>query len=299
MKRLEGIITPMVTPLTPDGRLDAGGVERLTEFLIAGGVAGLFPLGTTGEGPMLSPALQEEMCRTVCRIAAGRIPVLAGISSASPSDSIAFGRAAAEAGADLVVAAPPCYIPLTEDEIVAFYRQVKSEIPLPLYLYNIPSMTKTDLNPSLILRLAEIPGIAGYKDSSGNMNAFHEVLLALKDRPDFSLFVGPDTLMAESVLFGAAGGVNSGSNLFPEVYVNCWKAARSGNLAEMRRWQEKIVRIQKLYRCPRNSSAVAESLKIGLKHRGICGSTMLAPHLFISEAEEQEIFRLVEEIGAM
>lgn len=296
MKRLEGIVTPMVTPLTADGKVDVEGIGRLTEHLIAGGVAGLFPLGTTGEGPMLLPEQQKEVCRAVCRSAGGRIPVLAGIASASPEESIALGQAAARIGADLVVLPPPCYVPLTEEEILAFYRRVASEVPLPIFVYNMPSMVKTDLSVSQILRLAEIPGIAGYKDSSGNMNAFHEVIFALKDRPDFSLFAGPDTLMAESVLFGAAGGVNSGSNLYPGIFVNCWKAARNGELEKIRRCQEKIVRIQKLYHCPRGSSAVAEALKIGLQIRGICRNTLLAPHSPVPQELEKRIAALMEEI---
>ncbi len=296
MKRLEGIVTPMVTPLTPDGRLDVAGVERLTEFLIAGGVSGLFPLGTTGEGPMLSAQLQRDMCREVCRSCAGRLPVLAGISSASPADTITLGLAAAEAGVDIAVAAPPCYIPLSDEEIVAFYRRVAAEVPLPLYLYNIPSMTKTGLTPSLVLRLAEIPGIAGYKDSSGNMDDFHDLLLALRSRQDFSLFIGSDTLMAEAVLFGAAGGVNSGSNLFPEVYVNCWKAARSGDFPALRKWQEKIVLIQRLHRNCHGIHGVAEALKIGLKQCGVCGGSVLYPHISCSAAAEEEIRCLMQEI---
>lgn len=298
MNRMEGIVTPMVTPLTPDYRLDVDGLERLVEHLIAGGVAGLFPLGTTGEGPMLPLAVQKQVCREVCRINAGRLSVLAGISSASPADSIELGRAAAEAGADAVVAAPPCYLPLEEEEIVNFFSLLKSEIPLPLYLYNMPSMTKINMPPRLILRLSEIPGIVGYKDSSGDMNAFHGVLLHLKARSDFSLLMGPETMMAEAVLFGASGGVNSGSNLYPEVYVNCWRAIRSGNLDETRKWQEKIDRIQGLYVFRRNiSCGVAAALKTGLKIRGICGNAMVPPLTPLSADIETEIAKIIREIA--
>ena len=299
MKRIEGIIVPMITPLTEDFALDYPGLERLVNHLVDGGVAALFPLGTTGEGPLFSLEFQQEVNRAVCRFAAGRRPVLTGVSGASPEDTIKQGIEAAKAGSQGIVVAPPCYFPMTEDELVDFYTMVTSRTGLPVFVYNMPGMTKVFMKPALIERLAQIPGISGYKDSSNDMNSLHETLLALKNKPEFPIFVGPDSLMAENVMLGGAGGVNSGANLYPEVYVSCWKEMRAGNLQGMMRWQEKIDTIQRIYKVFGGFNAVAMGLKSGLKVRGICGNAMMPPLQQPTPELEQKIRDIMKDIDAM
>ena len=299
MKRIEGIIVPMITPLTKAYEPDQAGLENLVNYLIRGGVGGLFFLGTTGGGPFYSMETQKEINRAVCRFAAGRVPVLTGISSASPEDSINLGRAAKEAGASAVVAAPPCYLPLTDSEILDFYRMLTAEIGLGVFVYNMPGMTKIDLRPGLLEKLADIPGICGYKDSSNDMNALHQVLLTLKDKPDFPIYVGPESLMAENVMFGGAGGVSAGANLYPEVYVNCFSAMRSGNLKEMLYWQEKIDTIQQIYGVHTGSNAVAIGLKTGLKIKGVCGCTVLPPLTQPTKACEEKIAQIMRKVESI
>ena len=166
---------------------------------------------------------------------------------------------------------------LTDAEIVDFYRLLTEKIGLGVFVYNMPGMTKINMKPALMKRIAEIPGMAGYKDSSNDMNALHEVLLALKHKKDFPIFVGPDSLMAETVLLGGAGGVNSGANLCPEIYVRCFQAARRGDLAEMMRQQEKIDTLQEIYKVYGGCHTVAMGLKTGLKLKGVCGNAVMPP----------------------
>ena len=289
----------MITPLTSEYEPDPAGLEKLVNYLIEGGCGGLFPLGTTGGGPFYSVEKQKEINRAVCRFAAGRLPVLTGISSASPEDSVRLGLAAKEAGASAVVAAPPCYLMLTEAEILDFYTYLTKEIGLGVFVYNMPGMTKLDLRPDLLKKLAEIPGICGYKDSSNDMNALHEVLLALKDKENFPIYVGPESLMAENVMFGGAGGVSAGANLYPEVYVNCYRAMRAGNLKEMLRWQEKIDTIQQIYEVHPGFNAVAMGLKTGLKIKGICGNAVLPPLAQPTAECEEKIAKIMEKVEAL
>ncbi len=299
MTRLEGIITPMVTPLTANGRLDVNGLEHLIEHLISGGVAGLFPLGTTGEGPMFPLEMQTAVCREVVRINAGRLPVLTGISSASPLDSLELGRRAADSGAAAVVAAPPCYLPLTDDEIFDFYATLADAIKIPVIIYNMPAATKIKLPVELIVRIAEIPNIIGCKDSSGDMDSFQKLLFLFNDRrPDFSVFMGPDALMAQAVASGASGGVNSGSNLYPRIYVNCYQAAHSGDFEAMRYWQTRIMMIQRLYALRQPiTSGVTAAMKAGLENCGICGGAMCAPLKPVSEKETAAVAALMSDIS--
>ena len=299
MKRINGIIVPMITPLTSAYELDLTGLEKLVDYLIAGGCGGLFPLGTTGGGPFYSMGKQQEINRAVCRFSAGRLPVLTGVSSSSPEDSIRLGLAAKEAGASAVVAAPPCYLKLTDSEVLDFYRLLTKEIGLDVFVYNMPGMTKINMKPALLKRIAEIPGISCYKDSSNDMNALHEVLLALKHKTDFPIFVGPDSLMAETVLLGGAGGVNSGANLCPEIYVRCFHAARRGDLAEMMRFQEKIDTLQEIYKVYGGCHAVAMGLKTGLKLKGVCGNAVLPPLRQADPALEEKVAAVLRRVEAV
>ena len=299
MKRINGIIVPMITPLTSAYELDLTGLEKLVDYLIAGGCGGLFPLGTTGGGPFYSMGKQQEINRAVCRFSAGRLPVLTGVSSASPEDSIRLGLAAKEAGASAVVVPPPCYLKLTDSEVLDFYRLLTKEIGLDVFVYNMPGMTKIDLRPELLMKLAEIPGICGYKDSSNDMNALHQVLLALKDKADFPIYVGPESLMVENVMFGGAGGVSAGANLYPEVYVNGYRAMRDGNLKEMLRWQKKIDTIQKIYSVHPGFNSVAMGLKTGLKLKGICGNAVLPPLAQPTPECEEKIAQIMHQVDAI
>jgi len=270
--RLEGIITPMITPLQADGTLDCVGLQKQIDRLLHAGIAGIFVLGTTGEGPALGRSLQQQMIRESVKIIAGRAPLLAGISAAAPDDSVELGLFAKQVGADAVVAAPPCYLPADDRELETFYRRLTSETGIPLYLYNMPAMTKINMSPELIIRLASIPGIVGYKDSAGDLTAFLRVLAALKDRRDFSVLMGPDMLMTEAVRHGAQGGVNGGSNLCPELFVTAYRAARRGDAAAVARLQSKIEMVQKVYGFRSHiCCGVIVGLKAGLQHLGVCG----------------------------
>ena len=299
MDRIEGIIVPMITPLTADFNLDYAGLENLVNHLVDGGCSGLFPLGTTGGGPFYSMKKQMEINQAVCRFSAGRLPVLTGISSASPEDSIELGKAAKAAGSAAVVAAPPCYLQLNDSEILDFYKLLTTQIQLPVFVYNMPGMTKINLKPSLLKKISEIPGICGYKDSSNDMNALHQVLLELKDKVEFPIYVGPESLMAENVLFGGAGGVSAGANLYPEIYVKCCNAMKEKKIEEALYWQKKIDTIQYIYQVHNGFNPVAMGLKTGLKIKGICGNTMLPPLLQSNAEYEEKVANIMKQVEAI
>lgn len=277
-RRIEGIVVPVVTPLDARGCLDAEALRRHHEYLLANGVAGLFVLGTTGEGPALPRRVREEMIVRTVENAAGRSPVLVGISADGIEDSLETAAFAAQAGAAGVVAAPPCYLPLEAEELLEFYRILTKEQPLPLYIYNMPAMTKIEMAPELILKIASLPGVAGYKDSAGNFANFARVAAELKKREDLSLFMGPDTLLGDAMKAGACGGVNSGANLAPQYYVGMYRAARAGDMAEMARLQRRIEALQTIYGFRENiCCGVAAGLKYALARLGIMEKTLGRP----------------------
>ncbi|MBQ6471534.1 MAG: dihydrodipicolinate synthase family protein [Victivallales bacterium] len=296
MKKLQGIVPPVITPLTPAGDIDPIGLEKLLKHLTDGGVHGLFILGTTGEGPALGMERQKEMIRQTLRLNAGALPVLVGISAAAQDDSFALADFAFEQGANALVCAPPCYFLPGEDELLDYYRTVAANVKLPLFLYNMPSMTKVLMKPSLVLRLAELPNVKGYKDSSGNMCDLHEILLGLKGRDDFSVFVGPEELLAESVLFGADGGVAGGANLNPELFVAMYNAAKAGNVPEMRRLQGAIYSQRRLYSIGRYQSSIIKGLKSALSLKGICQDTMAMPFHHFLPPERQKVDSVLQQL---
>lgn len=144
------------------------------------------------------------MIKNTCRIAKGRLPVLVCISDTSIVESVNLACLAADHGADAVVSAPPYYFATGQPELIEFYEHLLPQLPLPLFLYNMPTHTKVNFAPATIQRIAENPGVIGFKDSSANTVYFQSVMYAMKDNPDFSMLVGPEEIMAESVLLGGS-----------------------------------------------------------------------------------------------
>ncbi|HEX8202868.1 MAG TPA: dihydrodipicolinate synthase family protein, partial [Isosphaeraceae bacterium] len=164
---LRGIIPPMVTPLRDRDRLDLPGLERLIEHILRGGVHGLFLLGTTGEAPGLSHRLRCELVERTCEQVGDRVPVLVGITDTAFVESIEMAEHAADAGAHAAVLAAPYYFPAGQPELAEYIEQIAGEVPLPIFLYNMPSHTKLSFEPETIARALELPNVVGLKDSSG------------------------------------------------------------------------------------------------------------------------------------
>jgi len=277
-KRIEGIVTPVVTPLTKNGNIDHEAVFKHHDFLISNGISAIFVLGTTGGAAAIPENVQTEMICASQEAIAGRVPLLVGISDACVETSLATARFAAAHGADGVVVAPPCYLPMEAAELLEFYRIITKEQPLPVYIYNMPSMTKINMPPELIIRISELDGVAGYKDSAGDFEAFKKVCAALKTRDDFSLLMGPDVLMGRAIGVGACGGVSAGANVAPQVYVRCYLAARAHDEAGERKWQAEIERLQTIYQLRENiSCGVTAGLVKALSEMGICQNYLIRP----------------------
>lgn len=286
-----GIVPPLVTPLKDNDTLDVESLERLIEHLIAGGVHGLFVLGTTGEEQSLSYRLRKQMIEESCRINKGRLPLLACITDTSIVESVNLAKFAADCGAFGVVSAPPYYFATGQPELAEYYEELVSQLPLPLFLYNMPSHVKVSFAPSTIHRIAQNPRVVGFKDSSANSVYFQSVMYAMKDRPDFAMLVGPEEITGECVLLGGHGGVNGGANMFPELYVAMYNAAKEGNLSEVVRLQKYIMQISAtIYTVGQHGSSYLKGLKCALSLLGIINSDFVAsPFNKFNEPEREKI----------
>ena len=289
----------MVTPLRARDELDAAGLERLIEHILSGGVSGLFILGTTGEGPSLSYRLRRELITLACRQVRGRVPVLVGITDTAFVESVNLARHAADAGADALVLAPPYYLPPGQPELQEYVEHLATELPLPLFLYNMPGLTKVQYEMECLRRAMDIPRIVGLKDSSNDMNYFKDALALLKHRPDWTLLVGPEERLAETVLAGGHGSVNGGANLFPKLYVQLYQAARAGDRPRTEQLHAQVMQIsQSLYRIGRYPSSIIKGIKCALSCQGICDDFMAEPfHRFRAE-ERARVEAILPELKA-
>lgn len=287
-----------MTPLINNTTIDTEGLERLIEHVIAGGVHGIFILGTTGEAQSISVELRHEMIRQSAKILDRRVPLLVGISDTSLEDSLSLARLAADSGADAVVSAPPYYFATGQAELAEFYEQLIPELPLPVFLYNMPTHTKVSFAPATIRRIAAHPKVIGFKDSSGSGSYFQSVMYAMRDRDDFALFVGPEEMMAESVLLGADGGVNGGANIFPSLYVALYNAAVAKDVDKVRELHRKVMQISAtLYTVGSYGSSYLKGVKTALSELGICNDFLAAPFNKFDEAHKEKIRTALTELA--
>ena len=287
----------MVTPLRDRDTLDVAGLERLVEHILAGGVHGLFILGTTGEAPSLSYRLRRELIERVCRQVRERVPVLVGITDTAFVESLNLARQAANAGAQAVVLAPPYYFPSGQPELFEYVQHLTDELPLPLFLYNMPLMTKVVFEPQTIRRLLDNPRICGVKDSSGDLAYFDQLLALARERPDWTVLIGPEHLLADAVRRGGQGGVNGGANLHPRLFVELYDAASRRDTTRVAELQDQVLRLGRIYQVGRHASAIIKGLKCALSLLGLCDDFMAEPFQRFREPERGQVRQLLDELG--
>jgi len=295
---LKGIVPPLVTPLASRDALDEPGLERLIERVIAGGVKGIFVLGTTGEAQSLSYRLRRELIERVCRQVNGRVPVLAGITDTAFEESVALARFAAEAGAERLVLTTPYYFPAGQTELKEYIRHLMPELPLPLMLYNMPALTKVWFEIETLRELSGLEGIVGVKDSSGDMDYFGELVGLRSERPDWSIFVGPERLLPKAVELGADGGVTGGANVFPRLFVDAYEAAVARDAAEIDRLQRLIDLLQRNYEIGKYASRHIKATKSALSILRVCSDFMAEPFHRFKEPERLRVAAILEELQA-
>src|SRR5690606_37315464 len=188
-----------------------------------------FILGTTGEAPSLSYRLRRELIEQVCRLVDGRVPVLVGITDTAFTESVTLAKVAADAGAAAVVLATPYYFPAGQTELIGYVEHIAAELPLPLVLYNMPSLTKVWFEIETLKQLAPIERIIGIKDSSGDLAYFARLMELKALRPDWSVMIGPEALLGDAMRCGGDGGVSGGANIAPRLFVDLYEALAGGD----------------------------------------------------------------------
>ena len=278
-----GIIPPLVTPLIGRDHLDHDGLERLIEHTIDGGVHGLFILGSTGEAPSLSYRLRREFIDTVCHQVGQRVPILVGITDTAFVESVSLAEHAAEVGAAAVVLTTPYYFPAGQTELISYVRNICSELPLPLMLYNMPQLTKVWFEIETLKQLADLDGIVGLKDSSGDMEYFEKATKLKQLRSDWSVMIGPEAKLPEAMQLGGNGGVAGGANVLPRLFVECYESQLANDETKLAELHGRINDFQRIYEIGKYASKYIKATKCCLSLMGICNDFMAEPfHSFRS-----------------
>ncbi|MHB0957069.1 MAG: dihydrodipicolinate synthase family protein [Pirellulaceae bacterium] len=289
LRRFHGIIPPLVTPLTDRDTLDEPGLQRLVEHVIAGGVHGIFILGSTGEAPSLSYRLRCQMIERTCQLVQRRVPVLVGITDTAFVESLSVARAASAAGAEAVVLATPYYFPAGQTELIAYVQHLTQELPLPVMLYNMPSLTKVWFEIDTLRQLAAIDSILGVKDSSGDLDYFRRLVSLRELRPDWSLLIGPESMLCEALVLGADGGVCGGANVLPQLFVGCYQAAVREDRAQAAALMAEICAFQEIYTIGKYASRFIKATKSALSLLGICSDFMAEPFNHFLPPQRQQV----------
>ena len=289
----EGVITPMVTPLIDRENIDFKGLEKLLDHLINGGVSGVFLMGTTGEGTSISPRMRKDLIKYSIEYVKGRVPVFVSIADCCIEESLNMARYAKECGVTYLVSALPFYLGLTQKEIIDYYTTIADNVPLPLFLYNIPAQTKLMISVEAVKTLAKHPNIIGMKDSSGNGTYFNTLLAEIKaEYPNFTILVGPDEMLASTMAM-----VNSGSNLFPELYVNLFKACKAKDTERILKLQKLVMKVSTgVYSVDKSSVSFLKGLKAALFTEGLITDYICEPLQKVNNADLETIRKNVTEL---
>ena len=264
--KLTGVIPALVTPLTEGGAVDEPAVARLVDHVLAGGVHGLSPLGSTGEGASLDESSRRAMLKAVVAAARGRVPVICGVLQTHVAAARAELDAIGRLGADAALVAPPFYYLTDQATVLAFYRDLAQRTPVPIFLYNIPQYTKIVAEPETVATLAREGTIKGIKDSSRDYEYFELVCGATRDLPAFRIFTGSDTMLVASMAMGGAGTICGAGNVAPAWIVRIFDEVTNGDWVAARAHQDDLIDLIMRLR----GGVFPAAIKAALEVQGIC-----------------------------
>lgn len=241
-----GSLVALVTPMLPDGSLDMPRFRALVDWHVEQGTDGLVIVGTTGESPTVGLEEHCELIGTAVEQAAGRIPVIAGTGANSTAEAIELSRCAKRAGAAAGLSVAPYYNKPTQEGLYQHFRAIAEAVELPLILYNVPGRTVADISNDTALRLAQVPGIVGIKDATGNIERGSDLI---KRAPaSFAVYSGDDASGMVLMLLGGKGVISVTANVAPKLMHEMSVAALSGELARAREINYRLLGLhQKLF----------------------------------------------------
>ena len=268
---IKGSIVAIVTPMHQDGSLDFDGLRKLIDWHIAEGTDSIVIVGTTGESPTVSMQEHCELIRVAVEHTAKRIPIIAGTGGNSTAEAIELTEFAKKVGADASLQVVPYYNRPTQEGMYQHFRKIAESVDLPVILYNVPGRTVADRSNDTILRLAQVKGIVGVKDATGNIGRGTDLIrLAPKS---FAIYSGDDATAIALMLYGGAGNISVTANIAPRDMHELCVAAMSGNIARAIELNNKLLPLHnKLFVEPN-----PVPLKWAMQEAGMIGPGMRLP----------------------
>ena len=261
---IKGIIPPIVTPMNADESVNIAELRNQVERQIAGGVHGIFPFGTNGEGYILSMKEKEEILEAVIDQVKGRIPVYAGTGCISTQDTVYMSKRAEELGADVLSIITPSFAVASQKELYDHYVEVAKHVNIPIVLYNIPPRTGNKLLPETVAKLAkDVDVIMGAKDSSGDRDNLKAYIDLTKDLDkDFSVLAGNDGNIFFCLQNGGKGGIAGRANLWPETVASIYNYFVAGDLEKAEAAQAEIAKIQPVFKFGNPNTIIKKAVNL-------------------------------------
>lgn len=295
---LRGVVPPVVTPLNADGTVDYKSYTRVIEHLLAGGVHGVFALGSTSEGVFHDEATRRAILEHTVKIVNGRAPILAGVMDPATDRVIGHARTAQSVGCDGVVVTAPFYTLTDQNEILDHFRRIRGAIGIPVIAYDIPICVHVKLARSTTVTLAREGTIIGLKDSSGDDGNFRYCLLDLAGKPEVFVMTGAELTVDGAMLMGAHGLVPGLGNVDPHGYVRLYDAAVRGDWAAARREQERLCRLFEIVRVGAGRVSQGATgvggFKTAMRALGVVETNVMAsPRAALNEAETARVIEIL------
>lgn len=240
---IRGSIVALVTPMQADGSLDMEAFRHLIDWHVAEGTSALVIAGTTGESPTVDVEEHVDLIKVAVQHANGRIPVIAGTGANSTAEAIELARAAKSAGAQAQLSVVPYYNKPPQEGLYQHFKKIAEAVDLPMMLYNVPGRTVADLSHETVLRLAQLPGIIGIKDATGNIDRGAQLLAAVPE--GFAVYSGDDLTAVALMLLGAQGNISVTANVMPRAMAELCRLACQGNAHEAWGWHKQLLPLHK------------------------------------------------------
>lgn len=294
MKSLTGSIVALVTPMFEDGSVDYPTLRKLIDWHVAEGTDCVSVVGTTGESPTVNVQEHQEIIRVAVEQAKGRVPILAGCGANSTAEAIELARFAKQVGADCQLQVVPYYNKPTQEGQYQHFKAIAEAVgDLPMMLYNVPGRTVADMLPETVLRLAQVPGIFGVKEATGNIERAQWLI---RETPqDFAVYSGDDPTAVALMLCGGQGNISVTGNVAPRLMHELCVAAIAGDRQKAMEIQFKLMPVHKQLFVEANPIPV----KWAMARMGLCGPTMRLPMTPLSKANEAVVEQALQNAGLL
>ncbi|MDE2276735.1 MAG: 4-hydroxy-tetrahydrodipicolinate synthase [Burkholderiales bacterium] len=293
MKPIVGSIVALVTPMHEDGSIDYDGLRRLIDWHVAEGTDCIGVVGTTGESPTVTMQENCEVIRVAVQHAAGRVPIMAGTGANATAEAIELARYAREVGADCHLSVVPYYNRPSQEGIYRHFRAIAEAVDLPLVLYNVPGRTVADLLPETTLRLAQVPGVVGIKEATGNIE--RAASLIRQAPAGFSVYSGDDGTAVALMLLGGRGNVSVTANVAPRLMHELCKAAIEGDARQATALHLRLLPLHKQLFCEPSPAPA----KWAMSQLGLCGPQVRLPILPLTAAGQTLVGQALRESGLL